>query len=76
MGREKPNKPRRKRPSEIVAALVANYRCGSCNSDPATMREISPGCFVMDIGHDDHCPVLNGAVDPIHDTLRALDRAS
>jgi ribosomal protein L37AE/L43A len=72
MGREKPRRTGR----EIAERLAEEYRCGSCKSEPATMRELAPGTWVMGVGHDDGCPVLGGAVDPLPDTFRALDRAT
>ena len=77
MGREKPNHPRRPRrtPSEIVQALADEYRCGHCHSETRATKDEN-GIHHMWISHDDGCPVLNGAVSPMPDTLRAIDRAS
>lgn len=58
-------------PKCSLDALAANYRCGHCDSDPATLTQDEHGIWHLQIRHDDGCPVLTGALSDIPDTLRA-----
>jgi N-acetylglucosamine kinase-like BadF-type ATPase len=53
-----------------IAAVIANYACGHCNSDTDVHHD-ARGMPHLRIHHDDGCPVLAGALSPVPDTLRA-----
>ncbi|MFB6567367.1 hypothetical protein [Streptomyces noursei] len=61
---------------DSVRALAAAYTCGHCNSNTARLAQAEDGMWHIGIEHDDGCPVLNGTVSDIHDTLRALRRSA
>lgn len=52
--------------------LAANYRCGHCNSDPATLgTDPDTGLPNIRIAHDPECPVATGALSALPDAIRA-----
>ncbi|MFJ3978354.1 hypothetical protein [Streptomyces sp. NPDC090021] len=57
-------------PADLIAHLTANYRCGHCNSETET-RTDPHGFPHLVIHHDDGCPVLEGTLSSLPDTLRA-----
>lgn len=54
-----------------AGALAAAYSCGHCSSDTSTHTD-DDGITHVAIHHDDGCPVLNGALSALPDTLRAI----
>lgn len=59
-------------PSDLIALIAANYRCGHCTS--VTKARTDPhGNLHLNIHHDDGCPVLEGTLSPLPDTLRAAN---
>lgn len=62
-------------PAELLAAMVSNYNCGSCNGEVETIASDGETSTLRAyVRHDDNCPVLNGHVSPIPDTFRAATR--
>lgn len=59
-------------PADLIAHIVATYRCGHCNSTTKA-RTDQHGNPHLVIHHDDHCPVLTGTLSAIPDTLRAAN---
>ncbi|KJY18384.1 MULTISPECIES: hypothetical protein [unclassified Streptomyces] len=57
-------------PADLIALLVANYRCGHCNSETEAWTD-QHGNLHLNIAHDDGCPVLDGTLSSLPDTLRA-----
>lgn len=53
-----------------IAALLANYQCGHCNST-TEIRHDQHGNPTMVTHHDDGCPVLTGALPSAPDVVRA-----
>lgn len=73
MGRRKINKPRRPRQDWAALEQYANaYRCGHCHSRTSAARG-PDGVGRALIRHDDTCPVLDGALADLPDTLRAAE---
>ncbi|OQD52730.1 hypothetical protein BM536_031975 [Streptomyces phaeoluteigriseus] len=57
---------------EVLAAMVSNYRCGSCNGQVEMLTtDDRTGLMEASIRHDDNCPVLNGHVSVLGDYARA-----
>lgn len=52
-------------------ALATNYQCGHCHSE-TTLGTDDYGGPRLEIHHDDGCPVLNGTLSALPDTLRAV----
>lgn len=66
---------RRQKPATAARRLALAYQCGSCAAD---VREVTRDEFGIDhvnVVHDDHCPVLSGAVSDSGDIFRAASRA-
>ena len=59
-------------PPAGALSLAANYQCGHCNSNPATLTQDEYGIWHVSIAHDDGCPVLLGTLSALPDTFRAL----
>ncbi|MER6484111.1 hypothetical protein ABT264_11285 [Streptomyces virginiae] len=57
-------------PIGLVANIAANYRCGHCNSE-TEVRTDQHGNPHLITFHDDGCPVLDGTLSSLPDTLRA-----
>lgn len=57
---------------EQIARIAANYTCGHCDSDPASLTQDALGAWHLAIPHDDNCPVRTGAVSAAADVARAL----
>lgn len=55
---------------ELLAALVTNYRCGSCTGEVDFLATNGDSVHAV-IAHDDGCPVLNGHVSAAGDVARA-----
>ncbi|MCX4906866.1 hypothetical protein [Streptomyces sp. NBC_00878] len=54
-------------------ALTEHYRCSHCNSDPATLSINSEtGLPHVQVAHDSGCPVANGVLSAMPDTVRAV----
>ncbi|WP_327169206.1 hypothetical protein [Streptomyces subrutilus] len=53
-----------------INQLVARYRCSHCNSETEPWTD-HHGHLHLNIRHDAGCPVLDGALSSIPDTLRA-----
>jgi hypothetical protein len=76
MGRHKPNHPRRLRPDRSAAMAYADaYRCGHCHSEVSLRAPDPVGIDHIDVAHDDGCPVLNGTLPDLPDSLRAAEEA-
>jgi hypothetical protein len=76
MGRHKPNHPRRPRPNRSAAMTYADaYRCGHCHSEVSLRAPAPDGIDHIDVAHDAGCPVLNGALPDLPDSLRAAVQA-
>jgi hypothetical protein len=75
MGRVKPNKPRRERPSAFALAMSAAYQCGHCHSATRAYRDEFGNDHLV-VEHDDSCPVLGGTVPSTPDTARAIEQAT
>ncbi|WP_327662448.1 MULTISPECIES: hypothetical protein [unclassified Streptomyces] len=54
----------------LVAAFLANYQCGHCNSE-TELRHDQYGNPHLITSHDDGCPVLTGALSSAPDVARA-----
>ncbi|MFJ9217880.1 hypothetical protein ACIRJL_17210 [Streptomyces sp. NPDC102383] len=54
----------------LLAAFLANYQCGHCNSE-TNLRPDRYGNPHLFISHDDGCPVLTGALSAAPDAARA-----
>ncbi|MFC8866382.1 hypothetical protein ACFUAC_01670 [Streptomyces sp. NPDC057148] len=59
---------------EHVAAFLANYQCGHCNSE-TEIRTDQNGITHLVTHHDDGCPVLVGALSSAPDVARAASKA-
>ncbi|KOU48985.1 hypothetical protein ADK55_19140 [Streptomyces sp. WM4235] len=59
-------------PTELIARIAANYQCGHCNSETEA-RTDQHGTIHLVTHHDDGCPVLEGTLSAIPDTLRAAN---
>ncbi|WCD86384.1 hypothetical protein KPP03845_102730 [Streptomyces xanthophaeus] len=57
-------------PASLVAAIVASYSCGHCNSETEAHTDHHGNPHLV-IHHDDTCPVLEGTLSSLPDTLRA-----
>ena len=80
MAREKSGHPRRIRPRDRkqFEKLAATYACGSCQSQvylPPPDQPPKDGLIRMNIGHDDGCPILSGALPDGPDSIRAAMKA-
>lgn len=58
--------------ANLIAAMVSNYQCGSCNGTVETLTTDESGLMHANIRHDDNCPVLNGHVSSVGDLTRAV----
>ncbi|GAA1557049.1 hypothetical protein [Streptomyces globosus] len=59
-------------PTAAINRLLANYQCGHCNNTTETRTDPHGNTHLL-IHHDDGCPVLEGAISPLPDTLRAAN---
>ncbi|MER6252902.1 hypothetical protein ABT224_16230 [Streptomyces sp. NPDC001584] len=57
-------------PAAAIDRLLADYRCGHCNSETEPWTD-DKGNRHLNIRHDDGCPVLEGTLSSLPDTLRA-----
>jgi hypothetical protein len=55
---------------EHLAAFLANYQCGHCNSE-TEIRHDQHGNPHLITHHDDGCPVLTGTLSSAPDVARA-----
>lgn len=54
-------------------AIAADWSCSDCPSDPAEVTRDDEGFIVrIVLRHQEGCPVLAGAVDPVPDIRRAI----
>ncbi|MCY0952092.1 hypothetical protein [Streptomyces sp. H27-S2] len=57
-------------PSDLIAHIAANYRCGHCTSETEALTDQHGNPHLV-IHHDDGCPVLEGTLCSLPDTFRA-----
>ncbi len=73
------NRPRL-RPSHLAGSIrvdrapAARYTCGHCAAWTRTTRA-GRGVVLLDVFHDETCPVLGGSVSGMPDFLRAVHAA-
>ncbi|MEU3982520.1 hypothetical protein AB0F77_20900 [Streptomyces sp. NPDC026672] len=56
---------------ELLAAFIANYACGHCNS-ATEVRHDDHGNPHLITHHDEGCPVLAGVLPSAPDVVRAI----
>ncbi|GAA2657493.1 hypothetical protein GCM10010307_72290 [Streptomyces vastus] len=71
--KKKPRKPlpAPKGPPKAIKDYARNYKCSHCNSRVNGVTRDPSGIYHMNVGHDDTCPVLRGALTDVPDAIRA-----
>ncbi|MFD9519315.1 hypothetical protein [Streptomyces sp. NPDC059979] len=62
-------------PAALIAHIAASYSCGHCNSETEARTDRHGNPHLV-IHHDDGCPVLEGTLSSLPDTLRAARSTS
>jgi hypothetical protein len=54
-------------------SIASGYRCGHCSADVRPVS-VHGAVLLVDVLHDDGCPVLRGIISPHGSTVRAAMR--